>query len=379
MRKGIITLWTACLFALAAHAQSTDDILNILIQKELIAQKEADSLRAEAAIAAQGNLSKIKAFPVNASKRITLAGYTQVRYQALEETGKPDGFDIRRARLDIKGNISPYWGYRVQFDLAGSPKLLDAYVDLKLNDCLNLTIGQAKIPFSLENLASSTQLLLIDRSQVVEALTARGKDPVGNQNGRDIGLLLGGTFMKLNSRPVVDYRLGVYNGAGINVADNNERKDYAARLIVHPVAGLDISGAYYDGSRLVPEVKTGNVVTTPATNVNRDRYGFDLSYDLKNFSLRSEYIHGKDNQTKREGYYVMGGYSFFQKKWQLVAKYDFYDADKAKADDASTWAVLGINYFFNANTKLQANYTIKDEEGASIDNNFANVQLQIGF
>jgi phosphate-selective porin len=379
MRKGIITLWTICLFTLAAHAQSTDDILNILIQKKLIAQKEADSLRAEAAIAAQGNLSKIKAFPVNASKKLTLGGYTQVRYQALEETGKPDGFDIRRARLDVKGNISPYWGYRVQFDLAGSPKLLDAYVDLKLNETLNLTIGQAKIPFSLENLASSTQLLLIDRSQVVEALTARGKDPVGNQNGRDIGLLLGGTLVKLKSRPVVDYRLGVYNGAGINVADNNERKDYAARLIVHPVAGLDISGAYYDGSRLVPEVKTENVVTTPAANVNRDRYGFDLSYDLKNFSLRSEYIHGKDNQTEREGYYVMGGYSFFQKKWQLVAKYDFYDADKAKADDASTWAVLGINYFVNANTKLQANYTFKDEEGASIDNNFANVQLQIGF
>lgn len=379
MRKGIITLWTLCLLALAAHSQSTDDILDILVQKKLIQQTDADSIRAEAAIAAQGNLSKIKAFPVNASKKLTLAAYTQVRYQALEETGKPDGFDIRRARLDVKGNISPYWGYRVQFDLAGTPKVLDAYIDLKLNETLNFTIGQAKIPFSMENLASSTQLLLIDRAQAVEALTARGKDVGGNQNGRDIGVQLGGTILKMNSRPLVDYRLGVYNGAGINVIDNNEQKDYAARLIVHPVAGLDISGAYYNGSRLIQEVKTGNVVTTPATNVNRDRYGVDLSYDLKNFSLRSEYIHGKDDQAEREGYYVMGAYYFFQKKLQVVAKFDFYDADKAKADDASTWAVLGVNYFFNANTKLQANYTIKDEEGASIDNNFANVQLQIGF
>ncbi|MGE5448941.1 MAG: porin, partial [Bacteroidales bacterium] len=196
---------------------------------------------------------------------------------------------------------------------------------------------------------------------------------------RDIGVQLGGTILKMNSRPLVDYRLGVYNGAGINVIDNNEQKDYAARLIVHPFAGLDISGAYYDGSRLVPEVKTGNVLTTPATNVNRVRYCVDLSYDLKNFSLRSEYIHGKDDKAEREGYYVMGAYSLFQKKWQLVAKYDFYDADKAKADDASTWEVLGVNYFFNANTKLQANYTIKNEKGASIDNNIANVQLQIGF
>ncbi len=373
----IITIWGGLVFS--AKSQSTDDVLNLLIQRNVVSQKDADSIRAEAAIASQTNLTKVKAFPINASKKITIAGYTQVRYQALEETGKIDGFDIRRARVDLKGTFSPYWGYRLQFDLAGTPKLIDAYAELKLNDYFNFTIGQAKIPFSLENLASSTKLELIDRSQVVEALTARGKDVGGNQNGRDIGILLGGTILKLKDRPVVDYRLGVYNGAGINTVDNNEGKDIAARLIVHPVVGLDISAALYDGSRFVPEVKTGTVVTTPSKTVNRDRFGLDLSYDLKNFSIRSEYISGKDDQTEREGYYVLGGYYFFQKKIQLVAKYDFYDTDKSKADNSSTWYVLGANYNFNANTKLQFNYSIKQEEGTSIDNNFANVQLQIGF
>lgn len=373
----IIVVWGGLVFS--AKSQSTDDVLNLLIQKNVVSQKDADSIRAEAAIASQTNLAKVKAFPINAAKKITVAGYTQVRYQVLEETGKIDGFDIRRARVDLKGTFSPYWGYRLQFDLAGTPKLIDAYAELKLNDYFNFTIGQAKIPFSLENLASSTKLELIDRSQAVEALVARGKDVGGNQNGRDIGILLGGTILKLKDRPVIDYRLGVYNGAGINTVDNNEGKDIAARLIVHPVVGLDISAAYYDGSRFVPEVKTGTVVTTPSKTVNRDRFGLDLSYDLKNFSLRSEYISGKDDHTEREGYYVLGGYYFFQKKVQLVAKYDFYDTDKSKPDNASTWYVLGANYNFNANTKLQVNYSIKQEEGTSIDNNFANVQLQIGF
>lgn len=379
MRKGIITVWTLCLLALNAYSQSTDDILNILVQKKLIQQTDADSIRAEAAIAAQANLAKVKAFPVNAGKKISIAGYNQVRYQALEETGKADGFDIRRARLDVKGAISPYWGYRVQFDLAGSPKVLDAYIELKLNDYFNFTVGQAKVPFSYENLLSSTQLALIDRSQVVEALTARGKDVGGNQNGRDIGIQVGGVLVKSGDRPVLDYRLGLFNGAGINTADNNEKKDYAARLAVHPVTGLDISGAWYQGSRFIPEVKTNNVVTTPSANVDRNRYGADLSYDLKNFSLRSEYIRGKDNETDREGYYVQGGYYFFQRKFQLVAKYDFYDGDLSKADDASTWEVIGANFFFNANTKIQANYTFKQEEGTAISNNLAAVQLQIGF
>jgi hypothetical protein len=380
MIKKILFAAIVCAFAvLSASGQSTDDVLNVLVQKNLIAQKEADSLRAEAAIAAQVNLAKIKSYTVNATKKITLAGYTQIRYQALEETGKADGFDIRRARVDLKGVISPYWSYRVQFDLAGSPKLLDAYTELKLNDYFNFTIGQAKVPFSLENLASSTKLELIDRSQVVEALTARGKDVGGNQNGRDIGIQLGGNIFKVSDRPVVDYRFGVFNGAGINVADNNENKDLAARLGIHPIAGLDINAALYNGTRFVPEVKTGTVVTAPSKNVARDRFGLDLSYNLKNFSLRSEFISGKDDQTKREGYYVLGGYYFFQKKLQMVAKYDFYDADRSKDNDASTWYVLGANLNFNANTKLQVNYTIKREEGTSIDNNFANVQLQIGF
>jgi phosphate-selective porin len=373
----VVTFCGALVFE--SKAQSTDDVLNLLIQRNIVSQKDADSIRAEAAIAAQANLAKVKSFPVNAGKKITLAGYTQVRYQALEEAGKIDGFDIRRARLDVKGAISPYWSYRVQFDLAGTPKLIDAYAELKINDFFNFTVGQAKIPFSLENLTSSNKLELIDRSQVVEALTARGKDVIGNHNGRDIGVQLGGTILKLKDRPLVDYRLGVYNGTGINTTDTNEKKDIAARLITHPITGLDISAGLYNGTRYIAEVKTGSVVTTPARNVDRDRLGLDLNYDWNNLAIRAEYIHGKDDATKREGYYVQGGYYFLQKKLQLLAKYDFYDADKSKADDASTWVVLGANLNFNANTRLQVNYTFKQEEGTSINNNYASVQLQIGF
>lgn len=379
MKKFFLLLVICSGWVLESKSQSTDDVLNLLVQKSVISQKDADSIRAEAAIAAQSNLAKIKSFAVNAGKKISLSGYTQVRYQALEEAGKIDGFDIRRARVDVKGVISPYWSYRVQFDLAGSPKLIDAYTELKINDFLNFTVGQAKIPFSLENLTSSNKLEMIDRSQAVEALVARGKDVIGNHNGRDIGVQLGGTILKVQDRPLIDYRLGIYNGTGINTTDTNEKKDFAARLITHPITGLDLSAGLYNGSRYIAEVKTGTVVTTPARNADRDRFGLDLNYDWNDLAIRVEYLHGKDDATKREGYYIQGGYYFFQKKLELLAKYDFYDADKSKADDASTWVVLGANYNFNANTRLQFNYTLKQEEGTSIDNNYASIQLQIGF
>ena len=49
----------------------------------------------------------------------------------MEEKGKRSGFDIRRARLDIKGIITPYFSYRLQTEFADKPKLLDAYGEIK--------------------------------------------------------------------------------------------------------------------------------------------------------------------------------------------------------------------------------------------------------
>ena len=68
----ILTIWGGLVFT--AKSQSTDDVLNLLIQKNVVSQKDADSIRAEAAIASQANLAKVKAFPINAGKKITIAG-----------------------------------------------------------------------------------------------------------------------------------------------------------------------------------------------------------------------------------------------------------------------------------------------------------------
>jgi len=104
-----------------------------------------------------------------------------------------------------------------------------------------------RLIFSLENLASSNKLEMIDRSQVVEALVARGKDVIGNQNGRDVGIQVSGTILKIKDLPLAEYRFGVFNGSGINVADTaNEAKDIAGRLIFTPLKGFSFGGEFYN-------------------------------------------------------------------------------------------------------------------------------------
>lgn len=369
--KKLILVFILATVSFTNFAQTTNDVLELLIKNKTITQLQADSVRAEAAIKQQDADANKKSFPVSASRFIQLSGYTQVRFLFLQETGKIDGFDIRRARLDVRGNVSPYFSYRLQTDFAGTPKLLDAYAEVKLADYINFTIGQAKIPFSAENLASSNKMESIDRSQVVEALTARGQDVIGNQNGRDIGVQVGGSFAKIENRYLFDYKVGVFNGAGINVADKNENKDIIGRVVVHPVKGFDIGGSYYTG--------IGNFGKPTATNQDRNRYGIELNYQYKQFFVRGEFIEGKDGAIKRNGWYAQAGYYLIPAKLQLIAKYDTYDTNTSAANDVSTAYLIGGSYQFNNWSRFQAGYTIKKEEGPEIKNNVVVIQYQISF
>ena len=362
----VLILGTA---SFTTFAQTTNDVLDLLIKNKTISQEQADSVRAEAAIKQQDIDANKKTFNVATSRLIQLSGYTQVRYRFQQDSKSVDEFDIRRARLDIRGNVSPYLSYRLQTDFAVTPKLLDAYGEIKINDYLNFTIGQAKIPFSLENLASSNKMESIDRSQVVEALVARSKDTIGNHNGRDIGLQVGGSFGKIKNRVLFDYKIGVFNGSGINQDDKNDYKDIVGRLIIHPVKGLDFGGSYYTGisGKLIP------------ANQDRNRFGVELSYELKRFSVRGEFIEGKDGLIKRNGWYAQAGYYLIPAKFQLIAKYDTYDPNTSAAKDVSTAYLIGGTYNFNNWSRIQAGYTIKREEGVEKTNNFGVIQYQISF
>jgi phosphate-selective porin len=256
-----------------SYSQSSNDILNLLISNKTISQAQADSVRAESALLQQQTDAGRKSFFVTATRQMQLSGYTQFRFQSFQEANKKDGFDIRRARLDLRGSITPWFSYRVQADLAEKPKMIDGYGEIKIADYLSITAGQFKIPFSLENLASSNKLEMIDRSQVVEALVARSKDVIGNQNGRDVGVQISGTLINLNELPLVEYRIGVFNGSGINVADTaNGAKDIAGRLIFTPMKGFSFGGSIYNGwdKAIIPDV--------PGKSQIRNREGVELSY-----------------------------------------------------------------------------------------------------
>jgi hypothetical protein len=181
-----------------------------------------------------------------------------------DDTTRIDAFDLRRARLDFRGDIAPKVGYRLHVELANGPKILDATFIYKPFDYLNVNVGQSKTPYCYDNLYSPWTLLTISRTQVDNYLSNRENDLYGNQNGRDIGLWLSGKISTEDKRSFLEYTLGVYNGSGINIADNNQDKDLGAAVRISPVKDLWLSGRYYTGM---------GETTAEGIDTERDRIG----------------------------------------------------------------------------------------------------------
>jgi hypothetical protein len=314
-----------------------------------------------------------KPFSLKTGLPAQISGYSQIRYQQFDQKGSYNGFDIYHARFNVTGSVTPKWDYRVQYEFAGkgAPKLIDAYGEYHFRSYLNFTLGQFYIPLSLENMITDELLESVYRSQVVNALADRSNDVMGDNNGRDIGVQISGSFIKLNKRYLIDYMLGVFNGAGINVTPNSNNKSVGGRIVIHPLSWLAIGASTYDG--------TAYYGVKPENHIH-DREGCELNATYGNFNFRGEYLQGMDSSSvKRSGYYVQGSYYFFKRRFDVLIKYDTYNPDMAKTNNYEYDYTASIGYNFSTYSRLQAAYVFQKEHITQIKNNYAIIRLQIGF
>src|SRR5206468_5817353 len=165
-----------------------------------------------------------------------LTGYLQPRFQAVGDTAS---FFLRRARFAVEGSITPWASYRAQVEMrtsgaaptpATSPLTLSA-TDLWIkltHGAWGGTVGQFRVPFSLESLLGSTILETTERSRIVNAAK------------RDIGVQ---AEWRLPDRVVLQG--AVVKGEGPNRASiPDNRLAYFARAVVTPAKGLDVGGAF---------------------------------------------------------------------------------------------------------------------------------------
>lgn len=286
-------------------------------------------------------------------------------------------FKFKRARLGITGKIPYDFAYYAMMEFSpfvsstGNPYLLDVFVSYRRFKWVNVSMGSFKQPFGLEVNTPCSGLHTVERSAVSDQLVAPQ---------RDMGLmLLGGTKQDL-----VQYRLALMNGTGLGTKDNNNKKDLIGRVIFHPVEFIGVGGSFRYGY-------------PTKDSLTRTSFAVELEVDYSNFLVQAEYIadEGDYNRAagggcgadplvlgdKRSGYYVQAMYRTYMNLHPVI-KYESFDTGDDEGYSLSTITV-GLNYFFNDNVRLQANYRynaeFNDAKNAEKPNDAFLIQLQAKF
>jgi hypothetical protein len=288
-----------------------------------------------------------------------ISGLLNMRYQYNDADEGFSSFDIRRARIAFRGNLVSSLDYFFQTEFAKSPKILDAFINWKAANAFNIKAGEFKFPFSLENPYSAHGLEMIDNSMVITGLSGYEDVSGISANGRDIGIDFHGKFIHREGYSVIEYSVGLFNGNGINVSDNNKSKDFSGTVLVNPLKELTLSASHYNGS-------TG----TQGANIQRVRSGFGVRYDNNKLLVRSEYIYGQTGDMNSEGFYAVAGY-FVHPKVQTLLKYDYFQRDMSISGTCQTNYIVGINYFPVKNFHFKLNYSCRTTVGSPDVNHIA--------
>lgn len=303
-------------------------------------------------------------------------GFLQSQYEYHMTDPSSNSFTFERARIGAMGKIPYDFSYYVVLEMSpfisANPYLLDAFITYDRFDWARLSVGSFKIPFGLETNTACNNLTTVYRSKATLQMVA----PF-----RDIGMVLMGG----NDQTIFTYQLGLMNGSGLKIEDNNTKKDIVARVTAKPFKYLRIGGSFrygYPNSESKPESRT--------------TFGFEISAKYEGFRLDAEYINdegafndelggGCSGDLMKLGAKRSGGYATlsYLTKWNVepVFRFDYFNSGN-DVDYKENNMTFGINYFFNDWTRLQANYIYKSEDGIvpqEKKNDEFVIQLQVKF
>ncbi len=388
-------------------------------------------------------------------ENLHFSGYIQPQYQLAQQKGSPsfnggnfpefsdNRFMLRRARIKIdyvlpaKNNTFPQALFTFQFEATERDvNVRDMYVRLyepkKKN--FSLTMGLFARPFGFEVNLSSAYRETPERGRASQILMP---------SERDLGAMI--TYesqSKERKNPLFKYDIGFFNGQGKSgPAEFDSFKDLISRFYLKPLplgsrflwsSGLSLlRGGWVQTTKYKYEIEEQNgnkffMVDSSLKNIAdkapRHYYGADAQliykHALGKTEVRAEYWKGTQPGTaistlnpgtlpsgptyirKFDAAFFYFLQNIFNEKWELMAKYDWYDpnikvesTEIGKAGTNITGADIRFNTFgfgmtryFTGNFKVLAYYDlVKNEETAlagfteDLKDNIFTIRLQLRF
>jgi phosphate-selective porin OprO/OprP len=174
-----------------ALADSATDIVDALVSKGVLTEEEGRLIT-------KGHTSKTAVTPVvkekdgaftlenaNGRNSIQLTGRIHLDYRQnnldmfnvdfndRDTASAADNFELRRARLGVKGKFAKDFKYEIVGSLPGTATVDVAYIDYAKFDQAQIRVGKFKQPFGLEQLTSSNNIDFMERSYVDQLVPAK--------------------------------------------------------------------------------------------------------------------------------------------------------------------------------------------------------------
>jgi hypothetical protein len=199
---------------------------------------------------------------------------------------------------------------------------------------------------------------------------------------RQLGAQVSGSFWDKR----ISYAGGVFNGSGVNTTLNDNKQCLGVgRLAVRPLAGrlagsdasMDIGWDYY-GTRDNGVTLTGLSVPTSVFTGFRQGRSADVEARWGRAEVWAEWMMGSYQPVGKNaaGIHSQGGYAqlaFFvlPKHLQALGKFDLFDPNQSKGQDATHTATAGLNWLIKGNDlKLQFDYLRIQPENSKFFNKF---------
>ncbi len=175
-------------------------------------------------------------------------------------------FEVRNARFSVSGNVHPAVAYKAEVDLSdeGSIKMLDAYARVFPVENLDFTIGQMRVPFTIDAHRSPHQQYFANRSFIAKQ--------VGNV--RDVGFTTG--YKQNGGLPFI-FEGGLFNGSGLtNQKEWHKTLNYSIKMQMLPSKNWNITLS-------TQLIKPGEV------RINM--YDAGVYYQTDRFHVEAEYLY----------------------------------------------------------------------------------------
>lgn len=359
------------MIALAANA--TDEVSN---EKSLKLSVSTLNTTDSAVMATKSQDGERPVQPLNihiGPSRLTLFGYAQTQYE-MAKTGAEthNTFSITRFIFMADAQLTRKLNFFLMVDAASTqaPKHLhEYYAQYAFLPELKLRVGQFKTPYTLENIISPTMLGAVNLNEGTRYMAGIAGDPLyGNYVGRDVGMMVTGDALPArDGHRYLNYSLGVFNGAGMNMRDNNKHKDVAAMINVLPTKDITLSGSFIIGK--------GNAQAddmfgtfTKGTDYTRNRWAVGAEVRYNPIRFRSEYMQGRNGDINSRAFYAELWCRVFR-NFDVVLDYDYLDKNtslsKETRDAFSTWTrtsnyLVGLQYWVYKACRISTQYIFSD-------------------